>query len=191
MGNADARRMELKVAYALPAFGAPYYDTELSSQTCIDCQSSWKQAAGGNTKAFKMYHKKHKNASVATFFGSVFFQRLFAISAETRAMFQGDLEKQSLLLFKIISWIIRIFDSSDRDTELVELANRHIKYQVKPFHYTYVLMALMFAFRKTVGARFTDKIRDSWLAVFSVIMKVQVRVAVEHEDRLKQEGIMI
>ena len=169
---------------ALPTFGAPYYEADLGTDVCIDCQTSWKQAAEGQTTSFKAYKTKNPKASVATFFGGMFYQRLFAISAETRAMFVGDLEKQSLLLFKIISWIVRIFDSRDRDSELEQLAQRHIKYQVKPFHYTYVLMSLMTAFRKTLGETFNDKVRDSWLAVFSVIMKVQITVAVLHEDRL-------
>ena len=43
---------------------------------------------------------------------------------------KGDLEKQSKLIFKIISWIIQIFDREDRDKELEALAERHIKYQV-------------------------------------------------------------
>ena len=88
MGNAEDQRMRMQIAYKLPTFGARYYDSEISTDMIRAVQASWEDGCKGNTYEYKAFSKKNPKASVAHFFGGIFYGKLFQISMETRAMFK-------------------------------------------------------------------------------------------------------
>ena len=94
-------------------------------------------------------------------------------------MFKGDLEKQGKLLFKIFGWVLGIFELTDRDSELGELAKRHIGYKIQPFHYTFFMMALTDTYKRVLGDLYTKEVVNGWVAVLSVIMKIMIDTGVK------------
>lgn len=90
--------------------------------------------------------------------GKMFYERLFAIAPDTRAMFGSDIEAQSRKLMDTLALAI----GSLRDTPalvgmLERLAERHISYGVRDEHYTKVGEALLWTLQKAFGDAFTPR----------------------------------
>ena len=65
--------------------------------------------------------------------------------------------------------------------ETLNSTENDIKYQVKPHHYSFVMIALMDALRRSVDTGFTTLVKNSWIGVLSIAMKTMVSTAVRHE----------
>jgi len=178
-GGSNIDQETIKVAYYLPAMGN--FEDPCTSEDIKICQDSWKIICEGTADVYKEAKKQNKNYTPESFFYTTFFNRLFSISPETRGMFKGDLEKQGKLLFKIFGWVLGIFELTDRDVELGELAQRHVTYKIQPFHYTFFMMALTDTHKKVLGDHYSKEVLKGWTAVLSVIMKIMIDTAVKND----------
>ena len=76
--------------------------------------------------------------------GQLFYDRLFAIAPETRAMFKGDMAAQSRKLMDTLALAIGMLrDMPSLVMTLEGLARRHVAYGVKDEHYDKVGEALL------------------------------------------------
>jgi nitric oxide dioxygenase len=110
--------------------------------------------------------------------GKTFYERLFVIAPETRALFHGDIEAQSRKLMDTLATAI----GSLRDTPtlvgmLESLARRHVAYGVRDEHYDKVGEALLWTLERIFGAAFTPEIRNAWASLYGVVAGVMRKAA--------------
>src|SRR5215510_5366472 len=76
--------------------------------------------------------------------GDVFYSKLFYEHPELRRIFPQDMEQQYRKLIDMLSTIIARLDKLDElKGDIVDMAKRHVKYGVKPAHYSMVGKALL------------------------------------------------
>ena len=113
-------------------------------------------------------------------FGSRFYNRLFEMAPEIRAMFSRPIPQQSKKLLTILDHIIEKIDSLDDIIEnVVKLAHRHEDYGVRPEHYTVVGEALLWTLEKELGPRWNEELKIAWTMCY-VTMSTAMLQAMKH-----------
>ena len=80
---------------------------------------------------------------------TLFYNELFALAPETRALFRGDLAEQGRVLIEALSRIVVGLDRVDLMLpDLTALAVRHVGYGVEERHYAVVGAALLHMIRE-------------------------------------------
>lgn len=102
--------------------------------------------------------------------GRMFYERLFLIAPETKAMFSTDIEAQSRKLMDTLATAIgSLRDTPTLVSMLEALARRHVGYGVRDEHYDKVGEALLWTLEKVFGAAFTPEIRNAWAALYGIV----------------------
>ena len=105
--------------------------------------------------------------------GKIFYERLFAIAPETRAMFSTDIEAQGRKLMETIGTAIgALRDPVKLNGMLASLGQRHVAYGVKDVHYDKVGEALLWTLEKEFGDAFTPPVRTAWATLYSTVASV-------------------
>jgi nitric oxide dioxygenase len=108
--------------------------------------------------------------------GKLFYNRLFDIAPDTRAMFKGSIDQQARKLMETLALAI----ASLRDTPtlvatLEALAKRHVGYGVRDEHYDKVGEALLWTLQQGLGDAFTPHAREAWTALYGTVADVMRR----------------
>lgn len=110
--------------------------------------------------------------------GKMFYDRLFAIAPDTRAMFKTDIETQSQKLIDTLATAIGALREPHVLTPLLQgLAHRHAGYGVRDEHYDMVGEALMYTLETALGADFTPQLRDAWTALYGAVASTMKQAA--------------
>jgi hemoglobin-like flavoprotein len=100
----------------------------------------------------------------------LFYQRLFELAPEARAMFSTDMNVQAKKLITMLVWIA---EHLDRPEELLralhDLGARHAKYKTHVDHYAPVGSALLWMLQQTLGDKFTPDMEDAWITAYTFI----------------------
>lgn len=129
----------------------------------------------------------------------LFYQRLFELKPEYRALFSQDMRDQKRKLVAMLSFIVKSLDFADdswRDSVpeeddlflvVLALGRRHSDlYRVPDEAYAPVLEALLWTLDYGLGKAFTERARTTWTLVFSLLattMKMG-RLAVEQARKV-------
>jgi nitric oxide dioxygenase len=105
--------------------------------------------------------------------GRMFYDRLFTIAPDTRALFKSDINAQAQKLMDTLALAI----SSLRDLPslvamLEALALRHATYGVQEKHYDDVGAALLWTLERGLGPSFTPEAREAWTALYGTVAEV-------------------
>lgn len=107
--------------------------------------------------------------SLETFFGEIFYQRLFELQPHLRQLFQGDMVKQSQKLLDMLRSIINNLERPDVPS-IQELGSKHkTDYKVKNTDYNAVGEALIWTFEATMGEDFTPELRQAWVTAYGLL----------------------
>lgn len=110
--------------------------------------------------------------------GRMFYDRLFAIAPETKAMFHGDISAQSRKLMDTLALAIGMLrDTPSLVKVLQELAVRHVRYGVTEKHYGLVGEALIWTLERRLGAAFTHEARAAWTALYGAVCEIMLDAA--------------
>jgi nitric oxide dioxygenase len=102
--------------------------------------------------------------------GRIFYERLFVIAPETKAMFRTDIEAQSRILMDTLALAIgRLRDTTALVGILEALAVRHAGYGVRDEHYDKVGEALLWTLEKIFGPAFTPEVREAWATLYGLV----------------------
>ena len=117
----------------------------------------------------------------------LFYQRLFELKPEYRAMFSEDMTRQKQKLVKMLSFIVQSLDwnasewredvAEDQDLFLVVLAlgRRHGQlYKIPADSYGPVGEALIWALDYGLGDAFTEETKEAWLTVYTLLTKTML-----------------
>ena len=110
--------------------------------------------------------------------GRLFYERLFSIAPETRAMFRSDMDAQSQKLLDTLALAIAsLRDLPSLVAMLEALALRHVGYGVQEKQYDAVGAALLWTLERVLGPAFTPEARDAWATLYGTVADVMRNAA--------------
>lgn len=106
----------------------------------------------------------------------LFYDRLFAIAPEARALFPADLADQRRKLSDTLASMMNHLTHPEMFARLTgELGRRHAAYGAEPAHYGAVGQALLAALAELLGPRFTPEVRSAWASLYGEIADGMMR----------------
>lgn len=100
----------------------------------------------------------------------IFYERLFAVSPEVRALFSPDLGEQKKKLMQTLEVAVTNLRFLDRVMpEIKEMGRRHVTYGVTVPHYALVGGALIWTLQHMLGPDFTPEMRAAWTEVYTTL----------------------
>ena len=112
----------------------------------------------------------------------LFYDRLFTIAPQTRALFPDDLAEQKKKLMTAIAMVVGSLDRVDTILEAVrELGRRHGEYGVSAEDYETVGAALLWTLEQGLGELWSADLAEAWTAAYGALSTVMIAAA--DEDR--------
>jgi hemoglobin-like flavoprotein len=110
----------------------------------------------------------------------IFYERLFAMDPNLRALFAADMDKQGTMLMTTLSLVLHGLDRLETIQPTVTgLARRHVYYGVEERHYGLVGQALIETLAAALGSAFTAEVRAAWQAAYGMLAAVMIKAAGE------------
>lgn len=108
----------------------------------------------------------------------LFYDRLFEIAPEVRAMFPDDLSEQKKKLIAMLATAVTNLHQVDKIVPAVEdLGKRHVAYGVTDKHYEPVGAALLWTLEKGLGEAFTPPVKAAWTETYMTLAGVMQKAA--------------
>jgi nitric oxide dioxygenase len=103
----------------------------------------------------------------------LFYNRLFEIAPQVRALFPEDLREQKRKLMAMIATAVGGLHNLDALVPAIKaLGARHVAYGAKAEHYAVVGDALLWTLERGLGEAFTAEVRQSWTKVYGTLAAV-------------------
>jgi hemoglobin-like flavoprotein len=113
----------------------------------------------------------------------LFYNRLFEIAPQVRALFPDDLREQKRKLMAMIATAVGGLRNLDTLVPGVKaLGARHVGYGARAEHYAVVGEALLWTLERGLGEAFTPEVRESWTKVYGTLAAVMQAGAAEVEE---------
>ena len=107
---------------------------------------------------------------IADLAGLLFYERIFTMAPEARALFGDDIALQASRTMAAVKTAVDGLDDLERVAPfLVRLGARHVRYGVVPAHFDLVGGALLWTLEQGLGEAFTPEVHDAWAAAFGII----------------------
>jgi hemoglobin-like flavoprotein len=120
----------------------------------------------------------------------MFYQRLFTLDPSLRALFQNDIEQQSVKLMQALRFAVATLDSPRELQPVLEsLGRRHVYYGVEDRHYDTVGAALMDTLEYLLGPAFTAEVKEAWLAIYTHMADTMKRAAAKVPKMLDEADV--
>lgn len=100
----------------------------------------------------------------------LFYDRLFVIAPQARALFPDDLTDQRKKLMQALAFAVGSLRAPERVLPaLREMGARHVAYGARDEHYPVVGEALLWTLERGLGDAFTPEVRDAWAATYGLV----------------------
>ncbi|HYG87654.1 MAG TPA: globin family protein [Azospirillum sp.] len=110
----------------------------------------------------------------------LFYNRLFEIAPETRALFKGDMRSQGAKLMVALAAVVNSLDRLDDILGTVQaMARRHVHYGVTEEQYGTVGEALLWTLQRGLGEAFTPDLKEAWATAYGALSTVMIAAARE------------
>ena len=117
--------------------------------------------------------------------GVAFFLKIFEIAPEALQLFSfknepnlaesPKLKSHALKVMKTVDVAVKGLADLDKLVPVLQgLGKRHVPYGVLPEHYGVIGQALLATLEAGLGAEWTPRVRDAWVAVYGVISKTMI-----------------
>jgi hemoglobin-like flavoprotein len=111
-----------------------------------------------------------KVAPIADQAAVMFYDRLFEIAPQVKAMFPGDLSEQRKKLMATLAVVVNGLSNLESVLPAASaLARRHVAYGAKAEHYPVVGAALLWTLEKGLGEGWTPVVADAWTAAYGTL----------------------
>jgi len=111
-----------------------------------------------------------KVAPISEQAASLFYDRLFEVAPQVRAMFPDDLTEQRKKLMATLAVVVNGLTNLPAILPAASaLAKRHVGYGAKPEHYPVVGSALLWTLEKGLGDAWTDDVAQAWTAAYGTL----------------------
>ena len=112
---------------------------------------------------------------IADVAGLLFYERIFTLAPEARALFGDDIALQASRTMAAVKTAVDGLDDIEHVAPfLVRLGARHVRYGVVPAHFDLVGEALLWTLEQGLGESFTPEVHDAWAAAFGVIARAML-----------------
>ncbi len=119
-----------------------------------------------------------KVVPIADTAADLFYDRLFAIAPDVRAMFPDDMKDQKKKLIAMLATAVNNLHRVDTIVPAVEdLGKRHLAYGVSPQHYEPVGAALLWTLEQGLGDDFTPPLKAAWTEAYLTLAGVMQAAA--------------
>jgi nitric oxide dioxygenase len=120
------------------------------------------------------FHRLEPNVEVA----EMFYDRLFEIAPELRALFRSDMTGQGMRFMRTLRVIVQKLDDPDAlRPDLIKLAQGHAAYGVKPEHFEPMGQALIWTMRKSMGEEFPEGAEIAWEIAYDHLAREMTALA--------------
>src|ERR1700719_504552 len=100
----------------------------------------------------------------------LFYDRLFEIAPQVKAMFPTDMTEQRKKLMGTLAVVVNGLSNLDSILPAASaLAKRHVNYGAKPAHYPVVGSALLWTLEKGLGEAWTPAVAEAWTAAYGTL----------------------
>ena len=100
----------------------------------------------------------------------LFYDRLFEIAPQVKAMFPADMTEQRRKLMGMLAAVVNgLGDLNSILPAASALAKRHVSYGAKAEHYPVVGAALLWTLEKGLGDGWTPQIAEAWTATYGTL----------------------
>lgn len=111
-----------------------------------------------------------KVVPIAETAAGLFYERLFTLDPELKALFKGDMEEQGRKLMTMIGVAVNGLSRIDEIVPAVQaLGERHVGYGVKDEDYDTVGTALLWTLEQGLKDDFTADTRAAWAAAYGLL----------------------
>ena len=110
---------------------------------------------------------------------SVFYDRLFELDPDARALFAStDMTAQRQKFLAMLGDIVKVIDDSEvLVPDVVALARRHVGYGVQASHYATAGQALLWMLEEGLGDDFSDDVRRAWADAYRFVAALMQRTS--------------
>lgn len=118
----------------------------------------------------------------ATDFSAIFYDRLFTLAPETRALFRSDLKAQHAKFMKVVAEVVKLHLRALISLPVTSKAGTqsaipgadwagqmHYAYGVKMEHYDVMKQALLWALEQSLGRDFNQDAADAWSSAYDIL----------------------
>jgi nitric oxide dioxygenase len=100
----------------------------------------------------------------------IFYDRLFEIAPQVKAMFPSDLTEQRKKLMATLAVVVNGLSNLESILPAASaLATRHVGYGAKAEHYPVVGSALLWTLEKGLGEAWTAEVAAAWTAAYGTL----------------------
>jgi hemoglobin-like flavoprotein len=111
-----------------------------------------------------------KVAPIADQAAVLFYDRLFEVAPQVKAMFPEDMTEQRKKLMTTLAVVVNGLSNLESVLPAASaLATRHVAYGAKAEHYPVVGAALLWTLEKGLGDAWTPEIADAWTAAYGTL----------------------
>ena len=119
-----------------------------------------------------------KVAPIADRAAVMFYERLFEVAPQVKAMFPADMTEQRQKLMATLGVVVNGLLNLESVLPAVSaLAKRHVAYGAKPEHYPVVGSVLLWTLEKGLGDAWTTEVADAWTAAYSTLSGYMIEQA--------------
>lgn len=117
-------------------------------------------------------------APIADQAAALFYDRLFTLAPQFRALFAHDMDEQGKKLMQTLGVAVAHLDNLDAIIPTVQkLGQRHAGYGVQPEDYAIVGEALLWTLEQGLGDAFTPEVKQAWATVYEALANVMKEAA--------------
>jgi hemoglobin-like flavoprotein len=100
----------------------------------------------------------------------IFYDRLFEVAPQVKAMFPANMTEQRKKLMATLSVVVNGLGNLETILPAASaLATRHVSYGAKAEHYPVVGAALLWTLEKALGDAWTPEVADAWTAAYGTL----------------------
>ena len=160
-------------------------------------QHSWQMVKDGQFNAFKA---QQLIADPLGFWGLQLYDTLFALNPALKPMFQNTFTQSQMLTEMVeaaLGLLPGILDQALGEEKtaidpqlipiLVDLAERHVSYNVKAEHYGTVGLGLVTTLERTLGSHFDAQTKAAWVELWSLMCTVMMPAHVKQAQAMGVE----
>jgi nitric oxide dioxygenase len=108
----------------------------------------------------------------------MFYDRLFEIAPQVRAMFPDDMTEQRKKLMATLAVVVNSLSNLETVLPAASaLAKHHITYGAKAEHYAVVGSALLWTLEKELGEAWTPALADAWTTAYGTLSSYMIAEA--------------
>jgi hemoglobin-like flavoprotein len=126
-------------------------------------------------------HSFSKVAPIADQAAVMFYDRVFEVAPQVKAMFPTDLTEQRKKLMATLAVVVNGLGNLQSVLPAASaLARRHVAYGVKAEHYPVVGAALLWTLEKGLSDAWTAEIADAWTTAYGTLSGFMIAEAYGH-----------